>query len=57
MPAKKPARGSCLLRTDPRVLDALKKWAADELRSSNAQLDFVLRRALREAGRWGKTDR
>ncbi len=52
MPAKKPARGSFLLRTDPRVLDALKQWAADELRSSNAQLDFVLRRALREAGRW-----
>ena len=44
-------RDSFLLRTDPEVLEALRKWAADELRSANAQLDFVLRRALREAGR------
>lgn len=44
-------RDSFLLRTDPEVLDALRKWAADELRSANAQLDFVLRRALRDAGR------
>ncbi len=45
------ARESFLLRTDPKVLEALRRWAADELRSSNAQLDFVLRRALRDAGR------
>jgi len=45
------ARESFLLRTDPEVLVALRRWADDELRSANAQLDFVLRRALRDAGR------
>ena len=40
-----------LLRTDPEVLAALNRWATDELRSVNAQIDFLLRRALREAGR------
>jgi hypothetical protein len=40
-----------LLRLDPRTLDALQLWAADELRSLNAQIDFLLRRALQEAGR------
>ncbi len=45
------ARESFLLRTDPKILDALRQWADDELRSSNAQLDFLLRDALRKAGR------
>ena len=40
-----------LLRIDPAVLDAVQKWAADDLRSLNAQIDFLLRRALKEAGR------
>ena len=40
-----------LLRTDPEVLAALHRWATDELRSVNAQIDFLLRRALRDAGR------
>ena len=40
-----------LLRLDPAVHDALAKWAADELRSTNAQIEFLLRRALAEAGR------
>ena len=40
-----------LLRTDPEVIAALQRWAADELRSVNAQIDFLLRRALRDAGR------
>ena len=44
-------RESFLLRTDPEVLKALRRWAGDELRSANAQLDFLLRRALRDAGR------
>ena len=48
------ARESFLLRTDPKILDALRRWAEDELRSSNAQLDFVLRRALKDAGRLPK---
>ena len=44
-------RKSVLLRLDPAVHDALAQWAADELRSSNAQIEFVLRRALADAGR------
>ena len=40
-----------LLRVDPALLDALQKWAADDLRSLNAQIDFLLRRALQQAGR------
>ncbi|ARQ68843.1 hypothetical protein CAG99_08190 [Streptomyces marincola] len=45
------ARKQVLLRLDPAVHDALSKWAADELRSTNAQIDYLLRQALREAGR------
>jgi hypothetical protein len=44
-------RKSLLLRLDPAVHDALAKWAADELRSPNAQIEFVLRTALAQAGR------
>jgi hypothetical protein len=44
-------RKGILLRLDPAVHDALARWAADELRSTNAQIEFLLRRALAEAGR------
>ena len=44
-------RDPFLLRVDPALLDALRRWAADELRSVNAQVEFVLRRALADAGR------
>jgi hypothetical protein len=44
-------RKSILLRLDPAVHDALARWANDELRSTNAQIEFLLRRALGEAGR------
>jgi len=44
-------RKSILLRLDPAVHDALARWAADELRSTNAQIEFMLRRALADAGR------
>ena len=47
-------RKSFLLRLDPAVHDALARWAADELRSTNAQLDYLLRAALSEAGRLPK---
>ena len=40
-----------LLRVDPKLLSALQKWADDELRSLNAQIEFLLRHALREEGR------
>ena len=46
-------RDAFLLRLDPKVLDALRRWAADDLRSVNAQVEFLLRRALRDAGRLG----
>lgn len=44
-------RKSILLRLDPGVHDALARWAADELRSTNAQIEFLLRHALAQAGR------
>ncbi len=44
-------RKGILLRLDPAVHDALTRWANDELRSTNAQIEFLLRRALTEAGR------
>ncbi len=44
-------RKGVLLRLDPAVHDAVARWAADELRSTNAQIEFVLRRALADAGR------
>jgi hypothetical protein len=40
-----------LLRLDPATYVALERWAADELRSLNAQIEYILRRALQEAGR------
>lgn len=40
-----------LLRMDRQVLDALQRWANDDLRSLNGQIEFVLRRALQQQGR------
>lgn len=39
------------LRLDPAIYDALQRWADAELRSMNAQIEFLLRRALKQAGR------
>lgn len=39
------------LRISPEILDAVQSWAAQELRSVNAQIEYVLREALRKAGR------
>ncbi|AUN42362.1 hypothetical protein ACFWXB_04660 [Tsukamurella tyrosinosolvens] len=49
----RPERGrkAVPLRIDPAVYQALAKWAADDLRSVNAQIEFLLRRALDDAGR------
>ncbi|MCP9957507.1 hypothetical protein [Streptomyces sudanensis] len=44
-------RKQVLLRLDPAVYEALARWASDELRSANSQIEFLLRRALDEAGR------
>ena len=43
-------RKNVLLRLDPAVHDALARWAADELRSTNAQIEFLLRGALERGG-------
>ncbi len=44
-------RKAFLLRIDPAVLAAVQRWANDDLRSLNAQIEFLLRRALQAAGR------
>jgi hypothetical protein len=44
-------RKSFLLRMDPTVIEALQRWANDDLRSLNAQIEFVLRDALKRVGR------
>nr|WSW61631.1 hypothetical protein OG513_25320 [Streptomyces sp. NBC_00998] len=49
--AGRQARKQVLLRLDPQVYDALARWAGEELRSANAQIEFLLRRALSETGR------
>jgi hypothetical protein len=47
MAEKKPF----VLRLDPDVLKAVEKWAADEFRSTNGQLEWIISKALRENGR------
>lgn len=42
---------SFVLRIDPETYDALEKWASDEFRSTNAQIEYILHHALRKAGR------
>lgn len=45
------------LRVDSVLWEALEKWAADDLRSVNAQVEFILRKALKDAGRLPGTDK
>lgn len=45
------AKKSYPLRIHPDVLEAMKRWSDDELRSVNAQIEYVLRDALRKSGR------
>ena len=47
-------RKQILLRLDPFVHDAIVRWAADELRSTTAQIEFLLRQSLNNAGRMPK---
>ena len=49
-----PERKAFLLRIDPEVLEAVQRWANDDLRSLNAQIEFVLRRVLKQEGRLGE---
>jgi hypothetical protein len=48
MTQKKPF----VLRINPRKLKALEKWAEDEFRSTNGQIEYILDQALRKSGRW-----
>jgi hypothetical protein len=48
MSEKKPF----VLRIAPEKLEALEKWAADEFRSTNGQIEYILDQALRKSGRW-----
>jgi hypothetical protein len=48
MSEKKPF----VLRIDPGKLKALEKWAEDEFRSTNGQIEYILDQALRKSGRW-----
>ena len=50
-------RKSFLLRVDPDLLEKVQRWANDDLRSLNGQIEFLLRRALRETGREVVRDR
>jgi len=51
MAEKSPTRKAFLLRIDPRVLESLQRWADDDLRSLNGQIEYVLRRTLKDEGR------
>jgi len=46
-----------LLRIDREILDAVQRWADDDLRSLNGQIEFLLRRALKEVGREARKSR
>ena len=50
MPKKKPF----VLRLQPEMLDALERWASDEIRSTNGQIEYLLSQALKKAGRTKK---
>ena len=52
-----PAKKSFPLRLNEPMYDALKRWAEDEFRSVNGQIEYVLRDALRKAGRLPKKER
>lgn len=50
------ARKQYPLRVDPGIWEAVERWAADEMRSVNGQVEWILRDALRRAGRLPKKD-
>ncbi|GAB1405195.1 hypothetical protein DSECCO2_597780 [anaerobic digester metagenome] len=53
MAQKKPF----VLRIDPELLEAVEKWAADEFRSTNGQLEWIISKALKEARRIKRNER
>ena len=55
-PQAVPKRKSYPLRLDPKVYEQLRRWADDDLRSVNAQIEWLIVGALRRAGRWPVDD-
>lgn len=49
-----PNKKNFALRVSPEMYSALEKWAADEFRSLNGQIEYVLHNGLKESGRWPK---
>jgi hypothetical protein len=50
------AKKSFALRIDSKTMEAMQRWAQDDLRSLNAQIEFLLRESLRQAGRLRSVD-
>ncbi len=55
MAKKDTSTKSFVLRVDAATMDAIEKWAADEFRSTNGQLQWIITEALRKSGRLKKT--
>ena len=55
MAKKETSTKSFVLRVDAATMDAIEKWAADEFRSTNGQLQWIIAEALRKSGRMKKT--
>ncbi len=51
-----PKKKAVALRLDENMMKAIEKWAADEFRSTNGQLEWVIRESLKKAGRLPKGD-
>jgi hypothetical protein len=51
-----PAKKSFVLRLSEEKMKALEKWAADEFRSTNGQLEWIITKALKESGRYKKSN-
>ena len=49
-----PKKKTFVLRINPEIYKAVEKWAADEFRSTNGQLEWIISKALKEAGRFPK---
>lgn len=54
MAKKETSVKSFVLRVDQEMMEAIEKWAADEFRSTNGQIQYLLDQALRKAGRYKK---
>jgi len=57
VPKKENTTKSFVLRVDAAMMDAIEKWAADEFRSTNGQLQWIINEALRKSGRLKKSNR